>query len=201
MTRPLLISLGCVFLISSVFYQVEAEDELIPTWIKQVAGLWYENKISDSEFINAVSYLADNRVLVLPQVDRLVEENHRLKNDIAYLQSQSYVMSDYKQISVDESDLKINLHTNKKNYEPNDHIMIFGSVSRVVEGHQVGIVISNSKGEIVAIAKITPNIDGSYGFVADGPKFRESGEYEIHVYYGGKAYANSSYNFMYSPAT
>jgi len=76
--------------------------------------------------------------------------------------------------------------------------MIFGFVSNVVSDHTVGIVISDPAGNILAIAHIPPNIDGSYGFVATDPIFREFGEYSVHVYYGGMAYSDLTYLYRHA---
>lgn len=39
--------------------------QLIPSWVKSVAGYWSEDKIDDSEFIEALEFLIDNRVINL----------------------------------------------------------------------------------------------------------------------------------------
>ena len=39
----------------------------IPSWIKNTAKWWGEDKISDSEFISALQWLVDQKILVLPQ--------------------------------------------------------------------------------------------------------------------------------------
>ena len=41
----------------------------IPLWIKNNAGWWSENKITDSDFILGMQYLIDIEVLSVPQVD------------------------------------------------------------------------------------------------------------------------------------
>lgn len=43
----------------------ESDDKLIPSWVKSVAGYWSEDKINDLEFIEALEFLIDNRVINL----------------------------------------------------------------------------------------------------------------------------------------
>jgi len=45
---------------------VSGEEALIPSWIKNTAGFWADNKISDNEFIQALQYLVKEGILVIP---------------------------------------------------------------------------------------------------------------------------------------
>ena len=45
-----------------------AESQDIPQWIKQVAILWGEGKISDAEFVQALQYMVSVGILVVPEV-------------------------------------------------------------------------------------------------------------------------------------
>jgi len=38
---------------------------LIPDWIKNTAKWWSEDKISDSEFINSIEFLVNNKIIVI----------------------------------------------------------------------------------------------------------------------------------------
>jgi len=164
----------------------------IPSWIKEMAGLWANEQITDTDFAQGLSYLIDNEIIGIPQLEQLKQENQKLKSELRELKSTSTIhnVSD---------NLTITLHTNKNVYGPNDTIMIFGTVSELVSGHNVGIVVSDSTGKILAIAKIKPNSDGSYGFVAQDPIFREYGEYSVNVYYGGKAFSHTTYKYNPGP--
>lgn len=157
-----------------------------------MAGFWANEQISDADFAQGLSYLIDNGILIVPQLEQLKLENQKLQAEISELKSTSMIhnVSD---------NLTITLHTNKDVYGPNDTVMIFGTVSKIVTGHDVGIVISDSTGKILAIAKIRPNSDGSYGFVAQDPIFREYGEYSVNVYYGGKAFSHTTYKYNPGP--
>ncbi len=42
-----------------------AEEQLVPEWVKNTARWYGEGKISETEFLNAIKYLIDNKVIVL----------------------------------------------------------------------------------------------------------------------------------------
>ena len=155
----------------------------IPDWIKDLAGFWYNDQISDGEFSQGITFLIENDIIKVSKIEELKAENENLKAENISLQYQLEEMN-----TDSDSKLRISLHTNKKNYEAKDDIMIFGTV-------KVGIVISDAKGKILAVAKIEPNVDGSYGFIAKDPIFKEFGEYSVNVYYGGSAYAHTTYTY------
>lgn len=53
-------------LITSWISSIDAEVKLIPTWIKNTAKFWANDQISDREFLNALQFLVDKGVLVIP---------------------------------------------------------------------------------------------------------------------------------------
>ena len=161
----------------------------IPSWIKDMTGFWADNKITDTEYIDSITYLINHKIILIPELESLRLENENLKRQLTK-QSLIHTVSD---------ELEITLHTNKSIYGPNDTIMIFGTVSKIMPEHEVGIVISDSSGKILAIAKIQPNVDGSYGFVAQDIIFREYGQYSVNVYYGGAAFSHTTYSYNPGP--
>ncbi|MDX1596857.1 MAG: hypothetical protein R3327_07975 [Nitrosopumilaceae archaeon] len=159
----------------------------IPPWIKDIAKFWSDNQISDAEYLQSITYLINNQIILIPELESLKLENENLKSQLTETYSETiHEVSD---------NLTITLHTNKSVYGPNDTIMIFGTVSKIIPEHEVGIVISDPSGKILAVAKIKPNVDGSYGFVAQDPVFREHGQYSVNVYYGGKAFSHTTYTY------
>ncbi|MDH3313060.1 MAG: hypothetical protein OEM28_07930 [Nitrosopumilus sp.] len=56
-------SIGLLLVTQTVIAQ--GNSELIPSWIKFTAGVWADNKISDFEFINAIEWLINQRVMVI----------------------------------------------------------------------------------------------------------------------------------------
>jgi len=53
-------------MVLGLMFSVSAEENLIPSWIKNTAGFWVNDQISDSEFINALQFLVKEGILVIP---------------------------------------------------------------------------------------------------------------------------------------
>lgn len=56
----------CIVLLYGVVSQIKAEQFVIPNWIKNNANWWYQDKISDSEFIKGIQYLIQNKIMIIP---------------------------------------------------------------------------------------------------------------------------------------
>ncbi|MDH3793896.1 MAG: hypothetical protein OER78_02325 [Nitrosopumilus sp.] len=56
-------SVGLLLVTQTVI--AEENSKLIPSWIKFTAGVWAGNEISDYEFINAIEWLINQRIMVL----------------------------------------------------------------------------------------------------------------------------------------
>lgn len=50
----------------SFLITVKSPDVVIPSWIKDVAGFWCDDEIDDASFIEAIQYLINNDVIVVP---------------------------------------------------------------------------------------------------------------------------------------
>ena len=171
------------------------EDQFsIPNWIKETAGFWSQNKVSDSDFLNSMTYLINNELLYIEEFENVKIENELLKTENKILlEETSEILLLQTQSSI--NDLEITAHTTKPIYGPEDYVVIIGTVSKVVEDQKVSIVISSNQGTFLSIAKVTPNIDGSYAFVTSEPEFKEFGKYLVNAYYAGNAHAQTSYSF------
>jgi len=69
---PGLISIMILFILlmslqinQNVFAQ--ENEEIIPSWIKLIADLWVDDKISDKEFINAINWLINQKIITIQQ--------------------------------------------------------------------------------------------------------------------------------------
>ena len=169
----------------------EEEQFSIPNWIKETAGFWSQNEISDQDFLNSVAYLINNDLLYVEELENVKTENEILKteNQILLEMNDSSLQSNTSDI------LKITVHTNKEVYGPDDYIVIVGTVNKLIDDQKVSIVVSSQQGTFMSITKVTPNSDGSYAFVSSDNKFKEFGKYLVNVYYAGDAYEQTTYSF------
>jgi hypothetical protein len=55
--------IGSSILIPNSFAQEEIQ---IPNWIKNVAGWWSDNEISEKEFLAGIEYLINNNIISIP---------------------------------------------------------------------------------------------------------------------------------------
>ena len=61
-----IIAAGMIVGITTIPLAISAETELIPNWIKNTAGFWADDKISDNEFIDALEYLIEKGTIQIP---------------------------------------------------------------------------------------------------------------------------------------
>ena len=56
--------------------------QTIPSWIKNTAGWWADNKIPDEEFVKGINFLIDNGLLIIkiPDIHELTDEEEKVKN-------------------------------------------------------------------------------------------------------------------------
>ena len=92
--RGIILAIG-VLVVSgiTIFSIASAEEGLIPSWIKNTAGFWVEDQISDSEFIQALQFMISNGIIQIPTqsedtLKELEDENEQLKVEITSLKSQ-----------------------------------------------------------------------------------------------------------------
>ena len=42
---------------------------ILPSWIKLIAGYWYDDVIEDQQFFGTIKYLISNEIIILPTTD------------------------------------------------------------------------------------------------------------------------------------
>ncbi|KER06004.1 ABC-type phosphate-phosphonate transport system periplasmic component protein [Marine Group I thaumarchaeote SCGC AAA799-E16] len=119
-----------------------AQEQSIPNWIKEIAKLWSSDQISDKDFLYILQHLIDLRLLDISNFDTTQSSNNSST---------------------------ITVYTSKIQYGPDEDVVIFGTITELVDDHRVSVVISSINGKFMSINKVTPNIDGSYAFVAKEP--------------------------------
>jgi len=65
--KLLILTLFSISLFSSLTENISAQGEIFPLWLKTTALWWGEDKISDQDFISALQYLIENKLLVIPE--------------------------------------------------------------------------------------------------------------------------------------
>lgn len=87
--------------------------------------------------------------------------------------------------------------TNKRLYNDGETVSINGMVRDLVDGASVSMIITSPHGDVVRIAKLQVESDGTFSseHITGGPLMRSSGDYEINVNYRGNTYATATFGF------
>ena len=62
----LILTFAAIVVFAAVPITINAESEIIPSWIKNTAGFWADDKISDVEFMNAIEFLITQGTIQVP---------------------------------------------------------------------------------------------------------------------------------------
>ena len=71
----LIVSLIGIFTTSSsAFAEDETSDQqdvelVLPSWVKNIADLWYNDKIGDETFLGTIEWLISKEIIILPNTD------------------------------------------------------------------------------------------------------------------------------------
>jgi len=84
----------------------------IPAWVKGVAGFWAEDKITDDEFGEGLSFLIDNEIIRIPLIEELKNENIQLKNENDELKTKNFALETEKFAEI------IGLETTSTQFDP-----------------------------------------------------------------------------------
>jgi len=63
MTRKFILLSAILVMIATFPLAVTAQSDAIPSWIKNTAGWWAEDQISETEFVNSIEYLIDSGII------------------------------------------------------------------------------------------------------------------------------------------
>ena len=69
----LILALTIVTTLVAIPITINAESEIVPSWIKNTAGYWADNQISDVEFVNAIEYLISQGTIEVPNFPGVVD--------------------------------------------------------------------------------------------------------------------------------
>ena len=75
-----LIAIAVIFVTGIILsINVSAEENLIPSWVKNNAGWWAEGTIDDDSFIQGIQFLINTGAVIVPEIDNLKMENAELQ--------------------------------------------------------------------------------------------------------------------------
>ena len=88
---------GVMILGTLTFSAINAQGQYsIPSWVKGVAGFWAENKITDADFGEGLSFLISEEIIKVPEmkslkqeVAQLKTENKNLRGDLEFLEKEN----------------------------------------------------------------------------------------------------------------
>jgi len=179
----IIIAIAIVFLFSSASIYAQSQYD-IPAWVKGIAGFWAEDKITDSEFGEGLSFLIDNNIIKVPKIQEL-------QNKIAQLEDENEELRKIKGIPRPEPTLEpepqisITVSTDQDSYVNGDVISVKGLV-RNYSSDAVTLVVSNPQGDTVTLDQLTPRTSGLFTTTFPiGPTFDSSGTYKITVNHKG----------------
>jgi len=66
----------------------------IPTWVKDVAGFWVAEEITDQDFGDAISFLINENIIKIPENSQLRDENSQLQNENLQLKNSNSQLQD-----------------------------------------------------------------------------------------------------------
>ena len=66
--------IGIFAILPSAFAEDDTSDQqdaefILPSWIKLIAGYWYDDIIEDQQFFGTIKYLISNEIIILPTTD------------------------------------------------------------------------------------------------------------------------------------
>jgi len=102
--KKLIIALILISIVSIGFATSYGQQKyVIPNWIKGVAGFWAEDKISDSDFGEAITFLITNDIIRVPLIEELENKNAQLKKENVELKTQLMELNQHQQDAQSQS--------------------------------------------------------------------------------------------------
>ena len=64
--------------------------ENVPAWVKNTAGWWANNQISDNDFVNSIQYLIRVGIIIIPQTENILTDSPAIKPSVSILDTTSF---------------------------------------------------------------------------------------------------------------
>ena len=199
--RTFLVAAILIFALGITISSAHAETTyIIPDWVKEITGLWVEDKISDNSYLDVITFLIDKKIIIVPLIQELENEVIQLKNENEQLRLE--LDDSTSQIKAESSALPptgITAKTDRYSYKKGDIISSTGIVSINVGDT---VVWSNDDSAAHTVTSGTPS-DGPDGIFDSSifmsattfeQVFSESGNYDyfcmVHPWMVGQIQVN-----------
>jgi len=202
MIKKLYFGIGLVVIIAATSsYAFAADSSPVPTWIKEVAGFWASDQISDQDFVNSLTFLIDSEIVKVPKMESLSEENQLLKQENLELKQKLMVteLENMSQFSVKPPILKIiQVSTDKNSYTAGETITIFGEVGEDRLGENVSLRILGPNGNNIVTSELVIDEEKKFRVTISTNEagWDSSGTYTINVKLPEGIIAQTSLEFV-----
>ena len=153
-----LLGLVLFFVIISGVVTAYSQSDTIPVWIKGVAGFWAEDRITDSEFVEALKFLIESGIIQVddPKVKQLEKENMELRQKIELIESEEIQPETTDVMPPPEKDELAYITTDRQEYGLGDTIQVKGTFERSVPSKSIdGTLVDHQSVKIIIIGSDT----------------------------------------------
>ena len=178
MMHNLLFSILAVLVLISIVPTVLSDshhgENIVPNWVKNTAGWWATDAISEMEFVNAIEFLIKNGIIKVDYT--CIYEVNRVFKYTDQKIIQQLCNNEYNLDSLDESDLA--MQANWLDENPSKYILIEGHCdergtreynlalgerrANATRDYLISMGISPDRISTVTFGKERPDIEGSY---------------------------------------
>jgi len=72
----------------------ESAEYDIPTWVKGIAGFWVDDRITDQDFGDGLSFLINQEIIKVPLLESLQDQVTDLESQVELLENQNQELED-----------------------------------------------------------------------------------------------------------
>lgn len=144
------------------------KEDQIPNWVKGVFAFWVDGEIEDLELVDALEFLIDKEVIVIPGYGKIVKEDVSIT-------------------TLTEDDYELTITTDKKSYVYGETVIISGTLSDY-GSNTILMMIVNPDNSIMELSNVLPDGQGTYSkdWKLTSPALMEYGTYVISITYQGE---------------
>jgi hypothetical protein len=144
------------------------EGSKIPSWLKQTALFWGEDKISEREFISALQFLVENKILVIPPKQSSSDQiNNQNSNNETTLPPKVKT--------------SLTIQVDQASYVEGDTALVTGEATGDYAGFNMSLTIIRPDGLFLPAGKVIVNPDNTFSRKLElgGSSMAENGTYSL----------------------